>query len=143
MFMTSTVPLVIRFNAPVLTRLRQTARQRTSTPSSLASQLVDEGLRTLEFTNVVFRDGPSGRRAGIVDGPNVWEVIAALKALPQNGSEAVQVVAAEFSITAEKVSDALAYYDSYPNEIDQQIAENETAAVRAYESWLNQQKVLA
>jgi hypothetical protein len=47
--------------------------------SSATNRLVDEALRTNEHPGVVFRPGPTGRRAGLVGGPDVWEVVRAVK----------------------------------------------------------------
>lgn len=65
-------PLSIRFDAALLDRLRRrAARFPGATPSGLAQRLVDEGLRQAEFPGVVFKDGPSGRRAAPALGPDV------------------------------------------------------------------------
>jgi hypothetical protein len=57
----------------------------------VAARLVDEGLRMDEHPSVAFREGPIGRRATLVGGPDVWEVIRAVKSahstepdLPEN-----------------------------------------------------------
>lgn len=47
--------------------------------SSAANRLVDEALRTTEHPGVVFRAGPTGRRAALAGGPDIWEVIRAVK----------------------------------------------------------------
>lgn len=137
------MPLSIRFDEPVLIRLRRTARQRAATPSGLAMRLVDEGLRSLEFNGIAFRDGPTGRRAGVIDGPDVWEIIAAISDNPARGEDAIKAVAAEFSLPTEKVRSAVSYYGIYAAEIDQEIADNESAATEAYNAWRNQQRLLA
>jgi hypothetical protein len=35
---------------------------------------------------IVFRDGPMGRRAGLAAGPDVWEVIAAMRSTGRSRS---------------------------------------------------------
>src|SRR6202021_4157244 len=47
--------------------------------SSAANRLVDEALRMVEHPGVIFRPGPTGRRAALAGGPDVWEVIRAIK----------------------------------------------------------------
>lgn len=136
-------PLSIRFDPSLLGRLRRGAAARDTTPSGLAQRLVDEGLRSQEFPGIVFRDGPSGRRAGISAGPDVWEVAAALRDSAARGDEAVDAIAAELSLPASRVRTALAYYGSYPAEIDAEIEDNERAAVEALRSWESQQRLLA
>lgn len=68
-------PLSIRFDPGILDRLkRRAARLPGATPSGLAQRLVDEGLRRAEHPGIEFKDGPSGRRAALALGPDVWEV---------------------------------------------------------------------
>lgn len=139
----ASIPLSIRFDEELLGRLRRTAQGRDTTPSGLAQRLVDEGLRSHEVPGIVFRDGPSGRRAGLAAGPDVWEVIAALKESESRGSPAVDAVASELSLTPAAVRTALTYYGAYPDEIDSEVAANEAAAAEALRSWESQQRLLA
>ena len=120
-------PLSIRFDQALLERLRRRAAAQDTTPSGLAQRLVDEGLRAQEHPGVVFRDGPSGRRAALVTGPDVWEVVAALRRSTARGEAAVTATAGEMGLSVAQVKTALDYYGSYPDEIDEQIAENERA----------------
>lgn len=133
----------IRFDPALLDRLRRTAAGRDTTPSGLAQRLVDEGLRLQEFPGIVFRDGPSGRRAGLAAGLDVWEIAAALRGSELAGQAAVEVVAAELDLTPGTVRVALAYYGAYTEEIDGQIADNERAAQAARASWEAQQRLLS
>ena len=47
--------------------------------TQLVSSLLDEGLKTRRFPGVVYRSGPVGRRAALVGGPDVWEVVRDLR----------------------------------------------------------------
>lgn len=91
----------------------------------------------------MFRDGPSGRRAGLAAGPDVWEVVGALRESELRCDAAVAAVASEMSLTASTVRVALAYYGSHPQEIDAEIADNEHAAQVALRSWKAQRQLLA
>ena len=72
-----TTPLSIRFTPSLLARLRQRARAMTgASAAGLAQRLIDEGLRMADHPGVIFKDGPSGRRAALAYGPDVWEVIS-------------------------------------------------------------------
>lgn len=136
-------PLSIRFDRVLLDRLRRAAAGRDTTPSGLAQRLVDEGLRSQEFPGVMFRDGPAGRRAGLAVGPDVWEIVAAVRDCALRGEAAVEAVAADLSLTTGAMRVALAYYGAYPQEIDAEIADNEYAAEAALRSWESQQRLLA
>lgn len=136
-------PLSIRFDPAVLARLRRDAASRDTTPSGLAQRLVDEGLRSQEFPGIVFRDGPSGRRAGLIAGPDVWEIVAALRDSELRGDAAIEMIAAESSLPVTRVRTALAYYGANTAEIDTETADNERAADDALRSWEAQQRLLA
>jgi hypothetical protein len=136
-------PLSIRFDPALLERLRRRAAAQDTTPSGLAQRLVDEGLRAQEHPGVVFRDGPSGRRAALVTGPDVWEVVAALGRSTARGEAAVAATADEMELSVAQVKTALDYYGSFPDEIDDQIVENERAADEAHAAWQAQQRLLA
>jgi hypothetical protein len=139
-----TSPLSIRFDAALLARLRRRAALHDSTPSGLAQRLVDEGLRSQEHPGIVFRDGPSGRRAALVAGPDVWEVIAALRSSgARDEKRAVTATATEMTLSPAQVQLSLEYYGSFPAEIDEQINENERAAAEALDAWHARQRLLA
>ena len=52
----------------------------------VAERLIEEGLRIEAFPGIVFRSGPTGRRAGIAGGPDVWEIVRDLKGVVAEGS---------------------------------------------------------
>ncbi|PZS17616.1 MAG: hypothetical protein DLM57_08145 [Pseudonocardiales bacterium] len=139
-----TRPLSIRFDAALLERLRRRAAVQDSTPSGLAQRLVDEGLRTQEHPGIVFRGGPSGRRAALMSGPDVWEVVSSVRL--SGGKDEKRVIAAtaaQMSLSPAQVQVALDYYGSFPEELDAQVAENERAAAQALAAWQARQRLLA
>ncbi len=136
-------PLSIRFDPALLERLRRSAASRDTTPSGLAQRLVDEGLRVQEHPGVIFRDGPSGRRAALIGGADVWEVVAALQNSSARADAAITETAVEMGLSLEQVKTALDYFGSYPAEIEEQVAANERAAHQAYLAWAAQQRLLA
>lgn len=139
-----TTPLSIRFDAALLERLRRRAAQQDSTPSGLAQRLVDEGLRCQEHPGIMFRDGPSGRRAALVAGPDIWEVIAAVRSSgAKDEKRAIAAVGGEMSLSPAQVQVALGYFGSHSDEIDAQVAANEQAAHEALEAWRARQRLLA
>src|SRR5262245_11364187 len=75
-------PRSVRFDEGVLSRLDRYLRGHPGTSSSaVANMFIDESLRSYEHPGIVFRPGPTGRRATLAGGPDVWEVIAALKSI--------------------------------------------------------------
>lgn len=96
--------------------------QRIDAPvESLAAALLDEGLRMRRFAGIVFRDGPTGRRAGLANGPDVWEIIRDLQSATGDHAARVSQVRGEAALTGGAISLAEQYYESYPAEIDDRI----------------------
>jgi hypothetical protein len=139
-----TTPLSIRFDAGLLARLRRRARSVPgSSASALAQQLIDEGLRMADHPGVIFKDGPSGRRAALAYGPDVWEVIKFLREVDERGPAALDAAAEVFAADAARIATAVSYYGNYRDEIDAEIAAADEASVRAEEAWRIQQQLIA
>src|SRR5947207_15409052 len=114
-----TTPLSIRFSPSLLARLRQRANATTgASAAGLAQRLVDEGLRMADHPGVVFKDGPSGRRAALAFGPDVWEVVKVLREIDERGDAALTAAAEVLALPEAKVRVAMHYYAAYPEEID-------------------------
>ncbi|MEJ1088358.1 hypothetical protein WDU99_08520 [Microbacterium sp. Mu-80] len=139
----SSTPVSIRFDDALLDRVRRSAVMRDTTASSLIQRYVEEALRAQDFPGIVFRDGPSGRRASLAVGPDVWEIASALRDVDARGDAAVDAVAADFDLTPASVRIALAYYGAHADEIDAEIAENDRAAEEALKSWEAQQRLVS
>jgi hypothetical protein len=136
--------LSIRFKRPgAYERLRRHAAQRAESISGLGEQLIDEGLRMAAHPGIVFRDGPTGRRAGLAAGPDVWEVVALLRGLRGRIETRVAKAAGQLGLTAPQVRAASRYYAEFPDEVDAQIAANEDAADRELAVWEAERRLLS
>jgi len=139
-----TTPLSIRFAPSLLARLRQRANAMPgASAAGLAQRLIDEGLRMADHPGVIFKDGPSGRRAALAYGPDVWEVIKFLREVDERGPAAIDAAAEVFAVDAGRVGTAINYYGDYPDEIDAEIAEADGASARAEAAWRIQQQLIA
>src|ERR1700730_10469444 len=139
-----TAPVSIRFDAALLARLRRRAGATAgSTTSALAQRLIDEGLRMADHPGVIFKDGPSGRRAALAYGPDVWEVIKFLREVDERGPAALDAAAEVFAADASRINTAINYYGDYSGEIDAEIAEADEASARAEAAWRVQQQLIA
>jgi hypothetical protein len=139
-----TTPLSIRFDPSLLARLRRRASASAGlTTSALAQRLIDEGLRMTDHPGVVFKDGPSGRRAALAYGPDIWEIIKFLREVDERGPAALDAAAEVFAIDASRVSTAVSYYGDYRDEIDAEISDAEDASARAEEAWRVQRELIA
>lgn len=121
-------PTSFRLDDDLLERLETESRAASMSTTSLVSSLLDEGLKTRQFPGVVYRPGPTGRRAALLGGPDVWEVIRDLRHWPGKGMERVERLADELGLSANRVSLAADFYGAFPDEIDARIEENERAA---------------
>jgi hypothetical protein len=91
-----------------------------------------------EFRGIVFRDGPTGRRAALAGGPDVWELIATIKSGKARGEEAITATAELLNLTDSQVRTAVRYYGACPDEIDWRITLN-AAADDAEAAWQREQ----
>jgi hypothetical protein len=131
-------PSSVRFEPRVCERLSAfVAAHRDLTLSSATSRLVDEALRIREHPLITFKDGPAGRRARLVGGPDVWEVIGAIRSIreaePALAGDEVLEVAAETSGT---------YWSDYPEEVDDFLDRARAEAAQAQAAWERQQGLL-
>ena len=70
------VPISIRLPERTVGRLADRADRSNMPSRTLAQRYVEEGLRMDDHPLIRFADGPSGRRARLLGGPDVWEVVA-------------------------------------------------------------------
>ncbi len=124
-------PFSARFSIDVVERLDNKSELLGQSRARLAERLLDEGLRMDEFPGITFRAGPTGRRAGLVGGPDVWEIIRDLKNARDSGASNPLMAVSEAShLERSQVELAAAYYGSYNHEIEERIRLNEEAAER-------------
>jgi hypothetical protein len=132
----------IRLSDSTAQRLRSHAAETGEQLSRLAQRLIDEGLRMAAHPGIVFRPGPSGRRAALLRGPDVWQVVKLLASLDARGDAAIEEAAEWLGSTESAIRQALAYYGSFRDEVDEEVAANVRAAAAAQASWENQQSLL-
>jgi hypothetical protein len=142
----------VRFDTAVAGRLSSFAAANPGMSlSSAANRLVDEALRMGEHPGIMFRPGPTGRRAGLTAGPDVWEIVRAVRSgrasepdLPEN--DLLAMVAGNTGLPARLIRVAVRYWASYPDEIDAETAAAETAETAetaAEDTWRRERELLA
>jgi hypothetical protein len=146
-------PTPVRFDVPVAERLAAfVSAHPGSSLSSAANRLVDEGLRMNEHPGVVFREGLTGRRAGLVGGADVWEVVRAVKSARHtepslHEEEVLALVAANTGVPLRLVRTAVRYWACHPSDVDTEIAAataaEEAAEEAAEQAWLRERDLLA
>lgn len=135
------MPLLI--SEDLAERLRAEGEASDQPPPALAASLLDEGLKTRQFPGIVYMDGPSGRRASLADGPDVWQIIRALQEVPADQHEPVETVCIESNLRERQVHLAVCFYEAYPDEIEAKIADNRAAAMRIDEMILEREQAVA
>lgn len=96
-----------------------------------------------EHPGIAFRDGPSGRRAALAGGPDVWEVIDTLHNTAGKGEDAVLATADWGSLPVAQVRAAVRYYADHRDEVDERIRFNREEADRQHAAWQRAQDALA
>jgi hypothetical protein len=132
-------PISIRLPEQTIGRLADRAERANMPSRTLAQRYVEEGLRMDEHPLIRFADGPAGRRARLIGGPDVWEVIAVAR---DNGGDLAET-AAYLELALGHVQAAAAYYAAHPQEIDERIERNRREARDAHRAFLAAQDALA
>src|SRR5580704_828940 len=103
-------PTSFRLPEELLGRLESEAVARGMSMTALAARLLDEGLKTRRHPGIVYRDGPTGRRARLPDGPDIWEIVRDLGGMPSTGEQRVRDLSEETGLTPDRIHLALDYY---------------------------------
>jgi hypothetical protein len=92
-----------------------------------------EGIKTRRFPGVVYRDGPTGRRAGLVNGPDVWEIVRDVSSTGGRGEKRLRTVAETAELPLSQVRLAVDFYTTFPDEVDARIESDQREAERVRE----------
>lgn len=120
----------IRIESKTLGALRERSVQSGEPLVRLAQRYIDEGMQRDRHPGIVFRDGPAGRRAVVIGGPDVWEVIVAARGAPERGDLLVDAMAGRMGVASERIRTAVRYYAEYPEDVDRFIDMVEREAER-------------
>jgi hypothetical protein len=132
------VPISIRLPEQTVGRLADRADRSNMPSRTLAQRYVEEGLRMDEHPLIRFADGPSGRRARLLGGPDVWEVID----LARDNHGDLAETAAYLELPLGLAQAAASYYAAYPQEVDERIEHNRREASDAHRSFLAAREAL-
>jgi hypothetical protein len=117
-----TASLSIRLPDETASKLRTMAALERRSLAEMLRLLAEEAIRLREFPDLIFTDGPTGRRATFIHGPDVWEILepyvlagCTWEALRESYPELDEAM----------LRTAVRYYEAYPGEIDARIALNQ------------------
>jgi hypothetical protein len=122
--------LPVRIEAETVKALRRRSAESGEPMARLAQRYIDEGIRIERHPGIFFRTGPAGRRAVVVGGPDVWEVIAAIRGAAEQGDAVIEATAERTGVRPQRIGAAVRYYAEFPEEVDQFIAMVEEEAER-------------
>lgn len=111
--------------------------------TAIVERLLREGLAVAEHPGIVFKSGPSGRRAALAGGPDVWEIAAAVRQTSGSEARRIAAVAKEFGIHQRQVAIALNYAAANREEIEARIAANDRALDEAERVSFARKRLLA
>lgn len=132
-----------RLDPQLKERLAQRAHENNISETGLVTRLLDEGLKTSAHPGIVYRDGPAGRRAAVAGGPDVWEIVMALRHTGRRGDARVGAAAEQLDVTEQLVRTAVSFAATHPDEVEAMIDRNEAAAARAKQAARERERFLA
>lgn len=139
----STRHVSFRIDSAVFERLERRRRQLGRRRPELMNRYIDEGVRMDDHPGIVFRPGPAGRRAALVGGPDVWEVVRVVRNVEASGEGAIDEAASWLGLRRDEVEAAVRYYAEYTDEIDDWIARLDEEAAHARALWDRRRAALA
>lgn len=128
-----TRPTSFRLPEDLLRRLDTEATASGTSATALVTTLIDEGLKTRNFPGIVYRNGPAGRRAALIAGPDVWEIVRAIRFASGRGDQRLRRVAEESGVPIQQVRLVVDFYSAYPDDVDERIEADLEAASRVRE----------
>jgi uncharacterized protein (DUF433 family) len=115
-------PTTVRLSAVTEELIQDEARRTRRSKSAVLQSLADEGIRQRRFPGIAFRGRDPQRRAwAIGTGLDVWQIVEAYR----DFGESIERMAAETDLDEPQIRLAIAYYERFPGEIDEAIAENQ------------------
>lgn len=133
----------VRLDDELRERLAAAAAAEGTTVTELIERFVGEGLAGAAHPGIVFKPGPSGRRAALAGGPDVWEVAAALRHVTGPEAKRVTALAEQFGIHERQVVMALNYAAAHRHEIEARIRANDGALEEAERIAAERERLLA
>jgi uncharacterized protein (DUF433 family) len=120
----ATPPLSLRLSEALAEKVRRIAAIEHRSLAETVRLLAEEAIKLREFPDIVFRSGPTGRRAGLRGGLDLWEI---LEPYVLAGRDFSALLDSYSHLSEADLRTAVRYYESYPDEIDARIALNQTA----------------
>ncbi len=115
-------PVSLRLPDTTAEKVRRLAAVERRSFAEMVKVLTEEAVTMREFPGIHFVHGPTGRRARLREGPDVWEVLEPYL-LAERDWEALRASYPELDEAVLRT--AIRYYESYPAEIEARVALNQ------------------
>lgn len=113
-------PFSVRFALATDRAVEAEARRTRRSKSAIVEALADEAMRVRRFPGIAFRGDDAARRPWLIGtGLDVWEICQMV-----DEAASIDQLLADTHLLDKHVRLALAYSESYPEEIEEQIGEN-------------------
>ena len=133
----------IRLDDGLKEQLDEIASLEGTTVTALIERFVSEGLKMKRHPGIIFNNGPSGRRATLIAGPDVWEVASSLRHTSGTERERIQDLSAQFELRDEDIVAAILYMTDYPEEIEARVQANDRGLDHAERQYEERKKLFA
>ena len=133
----------LRLTDDLRRRLAEAAEAEGTTATALIERFISEGLATAAHPGVMFRPGPSGRRAALAGGPDIWEIASALRHTKGAEARRIAALAKEFGLHPRQIAVALDYAAAHRAEIEDRIRANDRALADAERIAAERERLLA
>jgi hypothetical protein len=133
----------IRLDDALRGDLAAAAAAEGTTVTEIIERFVREGLACAAHPGIVFKSGPSGRRAALAGGPDVWEIAAALRHVTGREARRVATLAQQFGLHERQVVIALNYAAAHREEVEDRIRANDRALTEAERIAMERERLLA
>jgi len=133
----------IRLDDELRQQLAVLAAQEGTTVTEVIERFVHEGLACAAHPGIVFKRGPSGRRAALAGGPDVWEIASALRHTKGSETRRIARLAEQFGVHQRQIVIALNYAADHRDEIQTRIDANDQALSEAERIAAERQRLLA
>jgi hypothetical protein len=131
----ATTTVSLDLDSTTLDRLAERERATGETRSQLAQRYIEEGLRMERYPGIFFQDGPTGRRAVVLGGPDVWELVPDIRDLNLADDAEIEATAAWLRIPEARIRSAIGYYAEFRDEIDDRIERNRALGEKLEAAW--------
>ncbi len=119
--------VTLRLPTDLKQALSRQANKEGVTQTGLAERYLEEAIRVAEHPGIAFQSGPAGRRAVVVGGPDVWEIVETFLAEGRDARAASRYLNLPIGL----VNAAVGYYADFRDEIDDWIRRNQLLADEA------------